>query len=497
MHRLFIATLVTETNTFVPFPTSYRSFEADGYLVHRGQHTAEALEAPFPAAVVRRLAEAENWQVIESLCAATMPSGLTIRSVYEDFRQEILDDLREALPVDAIFLEMHGAMAAAGYSDVEGDLLSHMRAILGPDVPIGLELDPHCHLTKAMLDNASVIVMQKEYPHTDIADRAEDIFRLLVRIVMGEISPHMAVYDCRMIIDAMHTTREPGKSIVSFIRQLEEQEDVLSVSICHGFLWGDMPEMGTKVLVITDNEPEKGLKLAENVGRMLFEHRHDMRHELLSVEDTLAETKAIIQSNPGKPVVIADSTDNPGGGAPGDSTTLLQALLYHGLRNIAIATIWDPIAAQIAIEAGEGAWLPLRIGGKMGPYSGNPIDVYAEVIKTVRNAAYTFAGISQSIGDAAMIRVDGIEIILNTVRRQISGRDVFSNMGIDPTQRSILVVKSSQHFFASFSPIAEQVLYCHAGGALMTDTKAIPYKHINRNKWPFIEDPFSVGSDEV
>jgi microcystin degradation protein MlrC len=431
---------------------------------------------------------------VESLTAVADPAGKTVRSAYETFRQEILDNLKAALPVDLVFLDLHGAMVADGYDDCEGDLLAHIRQIVGPNVPVGAELDPHSHLTEAMVENATVLVMEKEYPHIDFAERTEDAFRILAGTMAGKIRPRMSVFDCRMILGALHTTREPGQSLVAHIERLEERDDeILSISLCHGFSWGDVPGMGTKVLVVTDDNPEKGAALAEELGRQLFALRHDVVVDYMSVDETLDRALEILSADPGQPVVISDTTDNPGGGAPGDATFILEALLDRGIEGAAIATIWDPIAAGIAADAGEGARLDLRIGGKMGPSSGNPVDVHAQVMRVEKNATQTFGQDTViGIGDAVVVRANGIDIILNTTRRQVYGVDCLTNVGIDPTQKRIIVVKSSQHFYASFAPIAAEVLYCVAPGALTMNIEDIPYRRINKNKWPLVEDPFAA-----
>jgi microcystin degradation protein MlrC len=491
--KVFIACLSTESNTFSPFPTGYRSFAEDGYLVHRGQHDEEMKGKAYPVFIFRRYAEAQGWKVVESLCAATGPSGRTVRSVYEEFRREILDDLKVTLPVDMVFLDLHGAMVADGYDDCEGDLLAHIRESVGPDVPIGVTLDPHCHLTSVRVENATILVMAKEYPHMDFAERTQDVFRILTNTVEGKVHPHMAVFDCRMILSGLHTTREPGRSLVDHIMRLErEDDDVLSISFCHSFPWGDVPEMGAKVLVVTDNKPEKGAALAGELGRKLFDLRHDLAIDFLTVDETLDLAHEISSTNPGKPVVISDTTDNTGGGAPGDSTFVLKAMLDRGIQGAVVAMIWDPVVVGLASDAGEGAHLALRIGGKMGPSSGNPIDVHAQIVKVGKGVTQAFGeGGVEEIGDAVVIRVQGIDIILNTQRRQVVGVDCLTNMGIDPMQKRIIVVKSSQHFYASFAPIAAEVLYCIAPGTLMMNVGDIAYRRIDRDKWPFVENPFA------
>jgi microcystin degradation protein MlrC len=490
--KLFVACLNTETNTFSSFPTSYRSFAEVGYLVHKGRHDDSMKDASAPVFTCRWLAEAQGWQVVESLCAIAVPGGITVRSVYEDFRQEILDDLKAALPINMIFLDLHGAMIAEGYDDCEGDLLAHIRSIVGPAIPIGATLDPHCHLTKAMVENTTVLVMAKEYPHTDFIDRTQEALSILATAAQGKVQPHMSVFDCRMIVAALHTTHEPGRSFVDHMMKMERQDGrVLSVSLCHGMPWGDVPEMGAKVLVVTDNQPELGATLAEALGQRLFDLRHTLSPHLLSVDETLDRVLEILRGHPARPVVVADFTDNPGGGAPGDATFILRALLDRGIESAVFATIWDPAAVTIASDAGEGAHLNLRIGGKTGPSSGLPVDVRAHVSKVAKDSLQTFAGNPITIGNAAVIQTNGVDIILNSQRTQIFGVDCITNLGIDAIQKSVIVVKSSQHFYVSFGPIAAEVIYCAAPGTLMMDIPSIPYQRTGRNKWPLVDDPFA------
>jgi len=491
--KIFIASISTETNTFSPMPTSYRSYAEGGYLVHKGQHDERMLRSSRPVMVFRRAAEARGWEVVDSIHANAQPAGLTIRATYEAFRNEMLADLQAAMPVDMVFLPLHGAMVAQGYDDCEGDMIARVRQIVGPTVPVGVELDLHCHLTELMVDQATIIVAYKEYPHTDSAERAEDLFRLMVATQAGQVKPHMALFDCRLV-GIFHTTREPMQSFVSRITALEGQDDVLSISIAHGFPWADVPDMGARVLVVTDDNPARGTALAEELGREMFAMRHELIPPFLNVDQALDQALASLEKEPGKPVVIADTTDNPGGGAPSDSTFILRALLERGIGDVALGMIWDPIAAAIAADAGEGAHLDLRIGGKMGPVSGQPVDLHVEVTKVGQDVSQSFGlgdrKSSRSIGDAVAIRAEGIDIILNTKRTQVVGRDCFSNLGIDPVQKRVVVVKSSQHFYAAFAPIAAEVLYAAAPGTIMPNFTEIPYRRINKHMFPFVEDPF-------
>ncbi len=484
--KLFIACLGTETNTFSPFVTGYRTFE-ETYVARGGNHGATPNMFALPLVRWRELAVAKNWEVVESLCAFATPAGLTLRHVYEGYRDEILADLQAAMPVDAVLLSLHGAMVADGYEDCEGDLIAAIRRIVGPDVPIGGELDLHCHLTEQMVEAATVLVAYKEYPHTDYLARADELFALIAATLAGEVKPHMALYDCAMI-GVFHTSRQPMRQFVDDMIALESQDAVLSVSLGHGFPWGDVAEMGTRVLVVTDDQPALAASLAADLGRQIF----DLRAVIQPDYKSMAEAIELVRAADRGPIVLADVADNAGGGAPNDSTFLLRALLDANLNNIAVAAIWDPVTVMLAMEAGEGARLPMRIGGKVGPMSGPPLDLTVTVTKIVADATQTFGLPPDTnewrMGASVALRTDeGAELVVNTLRTQTFNPDAFTNLGIDPTAKQALIVKSMQHFYAGFAPIAAEILYVGTPGALVTDFAQLPYQRARRTLWPIAD----------
>jgi microcystin degradation protein MlrC len=477
--RLFTAGLATETNTLSPLPTGERDF-----VVVRGGAPDDAHVFGAPLVLFRNLARARGWEVHEGLLAYAEPAGPVVRAVYERLRDEILDDLEHAMPVDAALFSLHGAMVADGYDDCEGDLLSRARRIVGPSVPIGAELDPHCHLTAAMLANATALVCFKHYPHVDFEARALDLFRLVEDAAHGRTRPRMSVFDCRMI-GAYHTTLEPMKGFVERISALEGQNGVLSISVAHGFPWGDVPEAGTKMLVITDDRAEEGAHLAADLGRALYALRGRTQQPVLGVDEAIERAL----SAPRGPVVLGDVSDNPGGGAPGDATFLLEALLAKGVSGAALACIWDPVAVSIAASAGEGARLDLRIGGKLGPMSGRPLDLRVEVRRVARDVKQSFRGAPISLGDVVAVRVEGIDVLLCSTRTQVFSPECFTQLGVEPSSMRILVVKSSQHYRAGFADVAAEIHDVGAPGAIQPDFKSIPLHRIERPKWPFDADP--------
>lgn len=477
--KLFTALLGTETNTFSPFLTGMQNFEQT-YLVRNGAHGENPASIALPLVRWREMAQAKGWEVAEGLATFAVPAGITIRHVYEELRDEVLDELRAAMPVDVVLLYMHGAMVADGYDDCEGDIAARVRAIVGPDVPIGVELDLHCHLTQLLVDNANAIITYKEYPHVDPPDRAVELFNIIADAAEDKTKPITSLHDCQMI-GVYHTTQEPVKSFVAKMQSLEGQDDILSISLGHGFPWGDVPDLGTRMLVVTNNQPEKGAALAKELGDEFYAMRDTVQPNYHTIDSSIDAALAI----DGGPVVLADVSDNSGGGAPNDSTFFLRRLLERGIENAAIGCIWDPVLVAVAMELGEGVEADLRIGGKMGPMSGDPVDLPVRVGKIVPNASQVFGQGRAKLGDSVALHgPNGIDIVLITHRTQTFSPHVFSNVGIDPTQKKILIVKSMQHFYAGFEPIAAKILHVSTPGTLVPDMAQIPYQRANRNLWP-------------
>ena len=417
--KLFAASIGTETNTFSPIPTTLESFH-ETFHAPPGQHPEDAKLCTAPLWVARRRARAEGWTLVEGSCSFAEPAGPVSRAAHEALRDEVLGQLRAALPVDGVLLGLHGAMVADGCDDCEGDLIERARGIVGPGVPIGVELDPHCHLTRRRLQHADIIICFKEYPHTDFVARGEELVELVLRTIRGEIAPVMSVVDCRMI-DTFPTTREPMRGFVDRISALEGRDGVLSISLAHGFPYADVPELGARVLVITDGRRAAGEALARRLADEFFALRGRAQSPFLGPDQAI--DIALQQEGT---VVVADRSDNPGGGAPGDSTFILRRLIERGIENVALAPLWDPMAVRLCFMAGTGATLWLRFGGKTAPSSGHPVDARVTVTRLVRDASQTFAGARVPLGDCAAIAFDGIRVVLTSKRAQAMGTDLLT-----------------------------------------------------------------------
>ena len=482
--RVFTASLAMETNTFSPMLTGREAFVERSYFPP-GKHPNHPLHISSPLWVLRRVGKEKGWTVIEGLVASAQPAGNVVKKVYEEFRDDILAQLEAAMPVDMVLLGLHGAMVADGYDDCEGDVLQRVRALVGPDVVVSAELDPHCHMTELMVRSANLLICYKEFPHTDYLERAEELVAISERIATKQVKPTPALFDCRMI-NSYPTSREPMRSFVDRVQAMEGRNGILSISPVHCYPYADVADIGTKVLVYTDNDPAKATALARQLGEELISLRDTVRPTFLSIDEALDKG---IASNAG-PVVIAEPADNAGGGAPSDSTFVLKRMLERGIKDAAIAPVWDPIAVKMCFAAGEGAEFQLRFGGKMGPFSGTPVDAKVKVIKCVRNATQSQGKTIHYLGDAAAIDVDGIAVVLVTNRQQAWGPDLFSNLGVDPRRRKIVVVKSTNHFFAEYSKIATDVLYMDGPGALPRNFHLVPYTKVKRPIWPLDANPW-------
>ena len=388
---------------------------------------------------------------------------------------------------------MHGAMVAEGYDDCESDLLAGVRKIVGPDVPVGAELDLHCNIGEGTLRDTTALVLFKEYPHIDVPERADDLFTVMEGAIEGRTRPVMAAWDCRMI-GVFHTTRQPMRGFVDKLSAMEGTDGVLSLSVAHGFPWSDIKEMSSKVIAIPDGDRPKAERLARELGREFFAMRDATQPPYVSLDVAMARVSS---HNLPKPMVLADVSDNAGGGAASDSTFILRALLDRKVKDAAIGMIWDPGAVKLAFEVGEGAELDIRLGGKLGPQSGPPVDARARVLRVERNVSIEFGGERKSvgsIGDAAALQIEGVTVIVNSKRTQCLSRDCFTKLGVDPSTKKVVVVKSMQHFHAAYAPIASEVVYVAAPGALVPDWSLLPYTKADTAQWPFVADPHGAST---
>ena len=487
MTRVFIGGIATETNSFATIPTTMRDFELLG--IHRGTATAEEPQHfTAPLHRWRAHAEAEGFEVIEGLMAAAQPGGTTLAPVWETLRDALLEDVRAAGDVDLVLLNLHGAMVAEGEDDCEGALLGDIRRML-PDAVIGAELDLHCHLTDAMIEAADILMPYKEYPHTDIAERADDLWRLALRTHRREIRPVAGRAEARMV-SVWRTTTPPMDGFVADMKAREAEEGVLMVGFCHGFGLGDVPQQGSWTLVYTDGDRAQAEVIAQDFRAKIWALRDQTRTDAPDADEAVRQALALGQNF----VVIADTADNAGSGAGSDSTYMISALRKARVEGAVVGMIFDPVVVDICKGVGEGAAMTLRIGGKFSPRSGPPLDLDVRIVTVRENHSQTTVGGPRAgVGTAVVLRTsDGLLLVLNDQRMQVFHPDLFEGLGIDLSQAPIVVVKSVQHFYAGFAPVASAVLYARTASAIRFEGPVSPFKRRSANYWPLVDDPFAA-----
>lgn len=492
--RIFVAGIATETNSFSPIFIGLDDFKASLYAK---PYTHPETPTLCTAALVdlRKRSLEEGFTLIEGTTSWADPGGMIAKQCFESLRDEILKQVKTAhqeKPLDGVCLCLHGAMIAQSYDDPEGDLIEKIRQIVGNKTIIAASLDPHSHLTPKRFKNADILCAFKEFPHTDFVETGENTVNLLLRSIRGEIKPKMALFDCKMI-DIFPSSRQPMRNFVDKMVTTEQSQKVLSLSLIHGFMAGDSPWMGTKMIAICDDSADQAKHYAQKFGQKVIDMRGQSMPDILPLNKAIKATLNATQSS-AKPVVITDVWDNPGGGVAGDSTIILQALLdkattHHNL-NIAVGTIWDPIAVQHCFKAGEGACIPLRFGAKSAPHTGQPIDGMVMVKKLNQTASQSFGSYQVPMGASALIEIDGVNVILNSTRAQAFEPDLFNDMGINPQQCDVLAIKSTNHFYAGFSKICDHIIYCEAGSPYPNNPKTTEYKNAPKNIWPIVQNPW-------
>lgn len=476
--RIYTATLVAETNSFSPFPTALSDFEALGISRTPADYERETFFTE-SALHIRRLGEADGHEVVLGPSAFADPGGPVIGSVYAALRNELVRQIDDEGPFDAVLLTLHGAMIAQGCDDCEGDLLEAVRRRIGEHAFLGAMLDPHCHLTRRMAGAADALVTMKEYPHVDGKQRLADLYGICIETLAGRARPVSVLVDCQMV-GIWPTTHEPVRALVDRLRACEQAPPLLSMSFIHGFPWGDVEEGGARMLAIADGDiaaaEAAGLAMAREIGAA----RAHSRLETVAIGDALQHVAAARGL-----VVLADVADNPGGGAPGDSTFILRALLEAGLTGIAIGLFHDGAAVERCRSAGVGGEVRLELGGRHGPVSGEPVVVQARV-RGFREDHFQLSagGAAIPLGPSAWIETAGIHILVTRSRHQIIDPTAFAGLGLDIVGLNAVVLKSTNHFRAGFEPIATRILSVETHGALTPDFASIPYCKRSPDYWP-------------
>lgn len=477
MARIAIGGFQHETNTFAPSPADYAAFEAGGGWpgVQYGEPLFAAVAgANIPAAGAIDALRAAGHQLVGTAWAAASPSAAVTADAYERIAGELVTRLRDALPLDGVYLDLHGAMVSERFDDGEGELLRRVREAVGPRVPVAASLDLHCNFTRAMFAAANAFVAYRTYPHVDMAETGARAARLLDGMLRGgsPLAGDWRTLDYLTGLPSQCSFIEPCRSIYAELAALETKFGV-SLSFTPGFPMADFAECGMAVLAYGADARKVAQALAELRERVADAER-DFALDLHLPDDAVARARRL--GEPGRPVVLADTQDNPGAGGNGDTTGLLRALIAQRAEGAALGLLIDGAAAARAHEAGQGATLGFSLGGRSRIADDTAFEGEFAVEK-LGDGKFTcsgpmFKGFRMTLGDMALLRsktAPGVRVVLASRKVQAADQEMFRHVGIEPRKERILALKSSVHFRADFEPMAREVLVVKAPGPALAD----------------------------
>jgi microcystin degradation protein MlrC len=489
--NVLTADFLHETNTFNVHKTGLAEFEASTFLIG-DDHTARFEGTNTGLAGCLDSAARFGWNMNHAVSAHASPSGPITTEAFERITNLILDAAR-ATPPDGVLLPLHGAAVPEFCDDGEGELLRRLRGVIGPDIPVAITLDLHANVTKAMCEQAQIIVSYKTYPHIDMREAACHAGDILQRAMAGEISPRTLRAHRPMLCEANGGRTDIGPMVdrIKEARTYESKPNVFAVSINAGFEGSDIAEIGPTVLVTYEGDAADHQRFAENIADGIWARRAEVFNTFHTVEEA-ADIAADFASS-GAPLIVADYADNPGGGGYGDSTALLGALLAKGISNGCFGPMVDPAAANHLHERGEGEALTIDIGGKTDPrFGGGPLTVTGTIVGLSDGICIGDGPMKNgqriNFGPSAVLRVDGIDILVVSEPVQMYDQQQFRAFGIDLDATSVVGLKSMQHFRAAFEPLAEKVIVCDSGALCTPDAMKLPYRNVPRPIFPLDPD---------
>lgn len=489
--RILVGQVKHETNTFSRVLTDMDSY-GRRVLAYGEDMFAKLGGTATEVGGYMEAARKNGWTLIPTLAADATPGGKVTAATWAKLSGAIVEGLEKAGKVDGILLALHGAMVTEDHDDGEGDLLARLRQRVGPDVPIFATLDLHANVTDAMARHANALIAYRTYPHVDHVERATQAAELMRRTLKGEIHPVSAVARLATLdaLDHGRTHADPRDAgpmdrVLAMAGAREGKDGILAVSVHAGFQSADIHDSGPSVAVSADGDAAKARALAESLMKEVWKTRGESTVPHDTIEAAIAEAR---RGGGEKPLVLADFTDNPGGGGYGDATRLLGAMIEAKLANAAFHAINDPEAVAIGQKAGKGATVSLALGGKIDPIFGAPL----QVTGTVRNLTDGVfvcdgpmtKGVRLSHGPTMVLAIDDIDVIVTSNRLQTTDLQVFLSQGIDPRAKSVLAVKSAQHFRAAYAPIARKIMLPDGGALCSPDLTRFPYKKLRRPVWP-------------
>ncbi len=488
MARIAIGGMQHETNTFAPSKADYAAFEAGGGWpgVQYGESLFDAVAgANIPAQGAIEALLAMGHSLVATAWAAASPSAHVTSDAFERIVGEMVRRLQSAAPVDGVYLDLHGAMVTDAHDDGEGEILRRVREAVGPRVPIAASLDLHANVTRTMTDTADALVAYRSYPHIDMAETGARAARLLERMLRSgtRLARSSRGFDFLTGIPSQCSFIEPGRSIYRELEALEGRTDVV-LSFTPGFPMADFEECGMAVLGYGADASDVNAAV-ETLRGVIADSEKDFALELHSPDDAVSRAKQ--RGEPGAPVVLADTQDNPGAGGNGDTTGLLAALVRHDARDATLGLLIDPESAARAHEAGHGATLSFALGGRSRVVGDAPFGGEFSV-ERLGDGRFTctgpmFHGFRMNLGPMALLRsraAPGVRVVLASRKCQAADQEMFRHVGIEPRRERVLALKSSVHFRADFEPIAREVLVVKAPGPALADPSEFKWTKLRK-----------------
>ncbi len=493
MPRILIAGYQHETNTFAPSLADWAAFtRGDSFpaFVRGAAMAAQLSGINIPIAGFIDAARHRGWSLLPSCWAGAIPSSYVTRDAFERIAGTICDDVRKACDseagLDAIYLDLHGAAVAEHADDSEGELLARLRAIVGPKLPIVASLDLHANVTRRMLAEADALVAYRTYPHVDMAATGELAAELLARrFKAGVREPmHSARLPFLIPLNAQSTMQAPAQDLYAELVEIDRKLGTC-LSFCMGFPASDFEECGPVVW-------GHGEHARPAVERLFAAASQPAQWQLDIVDARAAVVRAMaLAESASKPVVVADTQDNPGAGGDSNTTGMLHALLAQGAGRrfpgqVALGLMFDTAAGRAAFEAGVGAELELSLGTAVPTFTGAPSDAPLRgrfKVIAISDGKCTLTGpmmtgLTVHLGLSACLEIDGVRIAVVSGKKQLLDRNLLRMVGIHTEQMRIVVVKSSNHFRADFQPHASHVIVAKAAGPMAADPADLPWQKL-------------------
>src|ERR1700736_5594364 len=484
MTRIAVGGFLHETNTFAPTKASYADFihgggwpaMAQGADVLKTIRNINVGMAGFIAA-----AQTEGWELVPTIWCAASPSAHVTRDAYERIAATIVDGLKAANRIDAVYLDLHGAMVTEHLDDGEGEILARVRKLIGNELPLVVSLDLHANVTREMVDHADALIAYRTYPHVDMAATGRAAARHLALLLRTgqKFSKAFRQLPFLIPISWQCTSDQPTKGIYERLAALES-DGVPTLSFAPGFPAADFPHCGPSVFAYGRTQADADAA-ADEMAKLIIGHENDFDGRIFTPDEGVRYAMELA-TRASKPIIIADTQDNPGAGGDSDTTGMLRALVRNNAKRAAIGVIYDPQSAKAAHAAGVSATVSLALGGKSGIPGDAP---YQEtfVVEKLSDEQFIQPGPyygcrDMDMGQSAGLRIGDVRVVVSSHKAQLADQSMYRYVGIEPTEQSILVNKSSVHFRADFEPIAEKLIICAAPGAMPADTAALPWTRL-------------------